>query len=204
MNLPSREECRQYFDEFRIPDNILKHCEMVNEVAVFLAKKLNEAGEHVNVDLVDRASLLHDIFKVVELTESFDVALNRPSEEQLSKWRELEIQINADNHEHAAEIYFGQKYPEMARVIAQHRYKAILDPGLDGWEEKIVYYADKLVAHDKVVSLKDRFEEGHKRYGVWPPSKEIQDIDDAVFALEKDIFNKLDITPEEVGELING
>ncbi|MEK7085852.1 MAG: hypothetical protein AAB953_02450, partial [Patescibacteria group bacterium] len=46
-------------------------------------------------------------------------------------------------------------------LIAGHGFFSIWK--LKTWEEKILYYADKRVDHDKVVDLKKRFEEGRKR-----------------------------------------
>ncbi len=50
---------------------------------------------------------------------------------------------------------------KIAKLIAGHGFFSIWK--LKTWEEKILYYADKRVDHDKVVDLKKRFEEGRKR-----------------------------------------
>ena len=39
-----------------------------------------------------------------------------------------------------------------------------VNEGFDSWEEKILYYADKIVMHDKITTLKERLKEGHSRY----------------------------------------
>ncbi len=53
----------------------------------------------------------------------------------------------------------GEK--KIADLIAKHGFFSIWK--LKTWEEKILYYADKRVDHDKIVNLKKRFEEGKKR-----------------------------------------
>ena len=57
VNLPSRDECYSILKEFEVPDGVMGHTELVNKIAVFLAKKLKQAGVDINVELVDRASL---------------------------------------------------------------------------------------------------------------------------------------------------
>jgi len=65
MNLPTKEQSLQYFEDYVVPRNIYRHCLVVREVANFLAKKLSESDVKINKELVDRVSLLHDLFKVV-------------------------------------------------------------------------------------------------------------------------------------------
>ncbi len=43
--------------------NVVEHSLVVNALAVYLAKKITEAGHLVDMDLVDTASILHDIAK---------------------------------------------------------------------------------------------------------------------------------------------
>ena len=110
-------------------------------------------------------------------------------------------------HEDAAYELFKDKYPEMALVIKKHGYRYIIDPELQpfGWEEKILTYADKRVAHDKIVTMKGRFKEGHQRYftnniddGL--SEEELSRIDLAFFELEKEIFDIIDIDPDKISE----
>lgn len=68
--LPTRKECFDIIKEYRLPLHILKHSLAVAKLAVFLAERLKEKGVTVNVELVDRACLLHDILKVCDLPES--------------------------------------------------------------------------------------------------------------------------------------
>ena len=49
---------------------------------------------------------------------------------------------------------------EIANLVKKHDFFAI--DNLNTWEEKIMYYADKRVDGDNVVSLKKRFKEGNK------------------------------------------
>ena len=106
-------------------------------------------------------------------------------------------------HEDAAYEVLKEKYPVLALTIKRHKYAAILDEqeGPRTWEEKIVYYADKRVMHDKVVSLGQRLEEGHKR-NTYLHHTEVQHkintskIDSLIYKLEQEIFQHTGIVED--------
>jgi len=77
MNLPTHEQCIEILDEHEVPENVRKHCFSVNKVAVFLALKLKQKGIEINIDLVDRASLLHDLDKIKTLGQGTHGQLSR-------------------------------------------------------------------------------------------------------------------------------
>jgi hypothetical protein len=147
-------------------------------LAVFLAERLKEKGVPVDVNLIDRACLLHDIFRICELKKS-------------------------EAHEDAAYNLLKEKYPVLALAVKKHRYSSLLDEKERPctWEEKLVYYADKRVMHDRIVPLKERLEEAHKRNAPRPkaqgginPAK----IDRLIYKLEEEIFSKIELNPDEV------
>ncbi len=83
---------------------------------------------------------------------------------------------------------FLQKLGErkLARLVLMHDFFNV--DRLKTWDEKIIYYADKRVAHDKVVSLHDRFEDGRKRN--FKDNKNIEEVlrtEKKAQALEKEI-----------------
>ena len=177
MKLPTREQCLGFYREIGTPENIMKHVNIVNRIAVFLAKKLKGNGVAINIDLVDRASLLHD----------------------LDKW----ICINDKRLNHGFETERILKeigYPEVGFYARQHRADLILE-GLETWEEKIIAYADRRTLHDKIVLLNERFDDLNIRY---PPKDKIKREKERQLSieLEKEIFSKLDFRPEELREKI--
>ena len=74
------------------------------------------------------------------------------------------------------------------------------------WEEKLVYYADKRVMHERIVSLKERLADGHKRnvhlHGTEAQSKtNTSKVDPLIYELEKEIceiigMDAADVTDE--------
>lgn len=169
MKIPNRTKClallRQYCrNEFK---HIIEHCNLVNKVAVFLAKKLREAGEEVNVKLVDAASLLHDIGKPAEIKQKAGNSIH-----------------------HVLALKILKEFPEVAEVVKKHVLSEAKN--CKTWEEKIVCYADSRVAHQIIVSLDERLADLRVRY-----PKHIKEIDryaQHVKKIEEEIFSKLAIS----------
>ncbi len=175
MSLPSREKCIALLHKYELPPHIIRHSEAVEKLAVFLAKKFNNSGIPVDVELVSRAALLHDIDKMQTLKPDFKHLHSKLSREILEK----------------------ENFPKLAIIAERHLLETILTENpFDCWEEKLVYYSDKRIKHDQLVSLQERFEYLLETYG---KEKEIFDrisiCKPKVEALEKEIFSNLDVTP---------
>lgn len=171
QTLPTRRKCYRLFEKYGTPQNVIKHCELVSKVAVYLASKLKDAGLLINTDLVERASLLHDIARL------------------------------SDQHaKRGAEIVSKEGYPALAEIIRKHRYDVIGERGLQTWEEKIVYYADKRAVYD-ILSIKERVKRWMRKY---PRHKEeIKCNLPLVHELEEEIFSKLEIKPTQLKDAIS-
>lgn len=198
-NLPTRKECLAIIKEYCVPPHIVKHSLTVAKLAVFLAKKLKGKGISIDINLVDRACLLHDIVRVCDFNGSDYSRFEQPvTAEDKAKWQQLRAKYEGLHHEYAAYNILKEKYPALALTIKKHRYKAILDEKEkpDTWEEKLVYYADKRVMHDKIMPLKERLTEAHKR-NVFFHDTEAQSriitarVDSLIYRLEKEIFDKI-------------
>jgi len=190
-SLPTRKECLALLAEYHVPPHIVSHSKAVAKLAVFLAQRLNENSTVIDIELLDRACLLHDLMRVFDFPEP-DYNLferNLPAEEKV-KWRRLRTKYKASSHEDAACDILKEQYPALALAIKRHRYMALLDEKEkpDTWEEKLLYYADKRVMHETIVPLKERLAEGHKRnvlsHGSEAQSKiniaKVDPIDDAI------------------------
>lgn len=204
--LPSRDQCYELIEECRVPAHIVAHSEAAAQLGVFLAERLNAAGRTVNTELVDRACLLHDLFRVCEFPlEDFSAFEPPPTEVDQATWRRLKAEYDGTRHEDAAAAFLSEAYPVLAETIRKHRYTAILD-GQDTprtWEEKLVYYADKRVMHDRIVPLRERLDEAHQRNAARRQAAGFDDadiirIDAAIFALEADLFDAIALEPDTV------
>jgi len=173
MRLPTKEECFELLKEYKVPQNIIDHSITVTKIAVFLAKKLKQKGIDVNVDLVEKASLLHDIDKI-------------PSLKDLTNHGEI-----------GREILVKKGLNDIADVTAVHIAESLEDGKVDTWEKKLVNYADKRVKHNSIVTIDERYDDLIQRYhhvseqGFNKMRKLIKDV-------EKQIFQNLDFKPEEL------
>jgi putative nucleotidyltransferase with HDIG domain len=189
--LPTRKQCFDIMKECGLPSHIVAHSLAVAGLAVFLAEKLKEKGIFVDVELIDRACLLHDIARPCDFRGSNGLghplrdcncskagpvpygtgqAVAEQSYELLpedkatclersrKKWQQLKAKYQGLCHEDIAYELLMKEYPELATTVKRHRYKAILDEKEKPttWEEKLVYYADKRIMHDRIVPLKER------------------------------------------------
>lgn len=177
-------------EEFRVPLHVRRHCAAVANFAVKLGEQLKAAGEKIDLDLLRRAALLHDMFRVVDF-KKFNPQNwpDKPSDEDIAFLEALRKKYAGRGHEEiAAEVLRERGFPEVAEVILKHRYLQI-QKGFDRWEEKILYYADKRTRHDAVVPLKERLEEGRRRNAPETAgTAESREIDEKIFALEAEIL----------------
>jgi len=212
LDLPTRAECFELIKQYHVPSNIVKHCLAVSKLAVFLAQKLKEKGLRVNVKLVDRACLLHDIVRICDFKElDYSRFEETISEEDKSKWNQIRQRYHNLCHEDAAYEILREKYSVLALTVKKHRYMSMLSENgrPTNWEEKLVYYADMRVMHDKIVPLKDRLEDGHRRnthmYGTDPQTiVNMAKVDSLIYQLEKEIFVEIGLEATAVtGEFID-
>lgn len=148
----TKKEIQKIYQEFHVPKHIIAHMKVVAKVAKNLALKLNRKKIKVNTDLIEKAALLHDVVRYVDFKDISDIDC----------WKNLWKKYHKIGHEKAmAKILKNRGENELAKLIAKHGFFSIWK--LNSIEEKILYYADKRVNKDKIVSLKTRFKEGKKR-----------------------------------------
>jgi len=137
--IPSREECLDILNKNKTPSNVIEHCKTVCKLAEDIAGKLINKGIEVNKKLVIAAALLHDI--------------EREKENHIAE---------------GTKLLKSMGFSEVSEVIKKHSLYGIEDENAQPKtiEEKIVFYADKRVKGDEIVSLRERFEDIKKRYNV--------------------------------------
>ena len=175
--IPTTEECMKLLEKYKLPDNILAHVTKVRDVAVRLAKELNNKGEHINIDLLNAAALLHDIDKMQTLGDKF------PQHGYVSQKILLKEGFSKD----------------FAHLVLLHKAEHLVDMKYNHWEEKLLAYADSRVLHDKVVPFKKRYEYAVNKYPHLRSPK-FQEAKQKVLKLEEFIFSKLDISPDDLND----
>jgi len=201
---PSEEECYRLLSEYHVPENIVRHSQQVTKIAVFLAEKLKKKGIEIDVGLVRAAGILHDIARPLNFKD-FSKAYIPPTEEDLKIWRELKNKYSGMGHTDAGYEIFKGKYPELALIIRRHNFMAVINDKPDTWEEKIINYSDKRVAHENIVTISERIIEGNKRWFKEHPDKkedkeETRKIKEINLDFEKEIFSIIGIDPDRLEE----
>ena len=197
------------YKKFRVPDHIASHMKTVAKVSLFIAKKITTKNpakkKKINLKLLKNAALLHDIVKICDFSETNPIFKDKKYvKEDKEIWLELKKKYHNLGHISAAsEILTDMGEPELARIIDKHRFTSIIDKDPanrpETLEEKILYYADKRVMHDKIVSIGERLKDGRKRY---IPNDEITDeeirVKDSLLKLEQELCEMAGMKPEDI------
>lgn len=167
--IPSLEKCYALMAEYAMRPNIVAHSVLVMDVALAIADHV-KSGVAINRDLVMAAALLHDI----------------------TKTRSLETK-----ERHAAtggRLLRELGFTAVAEIVEQHVIigKVDLQGALE--EREIVYYADKRVMHDKIVSIEERLRDLVDRYGLTEEIiRSIFNNRDLIFAIERKIAGSMNV-----------
>jgi uncharacterized protein len=178
--IPTVAQCFRLMDEYRMLDNIRNHSIIVARIANLLGEELRQAGLRLELPLVVTAALLHDIGKTACLDNDRDHAA------------------------YGREICLRHGMTELAPIVGDHvRFR---DNPAGGFSEyDIVFYADKRVTHDQVVSLEERETYILERYGRNDPHRVevIRAHCRSWRVVEERIFSRLGFTPAKLSGLID-
>lgn len=161
--------------------HIVRHSKRVTEVALLIGRKLNQSGQHLDLALIEAASLLHDI----------------------TKTKSLETR---ENHARTGgELLTSLGYPAVANIVCQHICLDSVSSEQDAVSEaELVNYSDKRVKNEEVVDIEERFRDVRERYAKKFPELQarLQEVQLETRLLEKKIFSKINISPEELGDIL--
>ena len=183
----NKKEIQKIYQEFRVPKHVIAHMQMVALIAKKLTSKMQKKGHDVDEKLLENAALLHDVVRCVDFKSIEEKNFTKkPQKKDLICWQKLWKKYHKIGHEKAmAQILRKKGEHKLANLIAKHGFFSIWK--LKTIEEKILYYADKRVDRDKIVSLKKRFSEGKKRN--MSPNDDLEFVkktEEKVFALERE------------------
>jgi putative nucleotidyltransferase with HDIG domain len=170
--IPNREECLRLMEQHGTLEHIIHHSLEVARVALFLSLELNKKGQTIDLDLVEAASLLHDLAK----TEC--------------------LKTKEDHAKTGRQLLKGMGYERVGEVVAQHIRLGKEGSSSTVSEEEVVNYADKRVMHDRIVLLEERFKDLVERYGKQPSGRNtLGQLKGEIRRIENKIFTILQIDP---------
>jgi uncharacterized protein len=138
--IPSIDECYKIMEERMMLPNIKKHSLQVMKVAAAITDHLR-IGVSINKGLVLAASLLHDI----------------------TKTRSLNTREHHDKT--GGDLLREMGYDNIADIVEEHVELKRYDVNEDLNEKEIVFYSDKRVTHDRIVTVEERVSDLLIRYG---------------------------------------
>lgn len=164
-DLPGLPDCKNIMAAHGVPENIQRHCHMTAKAAYALACMMNQAGVKVNTILTQRAALLHDLDKLASLNGQ------------------------GEHGRLGQQLLTALGYPALGRIVGKHVLDMVLDETIryDTWEEKLVYFADKLVEGERYVLVTERLAALGARYPVIKGKN--QALQQVLLQLEAEIFN---------------
>ena len=179
--VPSVRECFELMERYSMLHNIRAHSIMVQKIATLLALRLREAGENLDIEVVTAGALMHDIGKSLCLHSKEDHAAKG-------------VEICLENH-----------LEEIAGIVGEHIRLKEFEKTAPISEREVVYYADKRVNHDSIVSLNERLEYLLIQYGrneEWICER-IRDNFRQCREVERKLFRRLPFVPEALNCLID-
>ncbi len=160
--------------------NIKHHSIVVARVAEIITSGLIAAGHKLSMDRIIAGALLHDIGKTACLDNDDDHAAK------------------------GVEICLAHNLDPIADIVGEHVILTNYSPENNFAEREIVYYADKRVNHDQVVSLAERLAYILERYGLnnIVRCQAIKNNYTLCQDLEKKMFSFLSFEPVDIPELL--
>lgn len=117
--VPDKEEIIQMFQKNETPENVFRHCKIVAEGALYLARRLNSHGMQLDEQLIYVAALLHDVRR-----------------------------LQKKHADRGCELLLKEGYPQVADLIRQHHEldKLFLDEAAVVYYADKRYMGDKFVS----------------------------------------------------------
>lgn len=159
-------------------ENIKAHSIVVARIAEFLAVG---RGNGVSTELAVVAALLHDIGKTQCLhTDKNHAFVGR-------------------------DICLSHGLDDVATIVAEHVILDVAFPEQEISAKEIVYYADKRVNHDQIVSLEERLAYIIDKYGKGNAliHEAIRRNFQRCFLIEEELFSRLDCRPEQLASFLD-
>ena len=122
---PDKERCAELMKEYCVPEDIVSHGEQVAELALSIARQLEDCGIFLNTGLLESACLLHDIMRA-----------------------------KTHHAREGMELLLQAGYPGAAILVGSHMDLSDGVCG-DIGEKELLFLADKLCRKGRIVDLED-------------------------------------------------
>ena len=162
MPLPTEEDIVAWRKEVALPDRICQHCDAVRTHALDLAKQLQDRGVILRPQALTIAALIHDLLRFIDFVPGGGHGPDESTE--APEWEVFKKKYEGKEHEAACAALLRERgYSELASIVEVH---GLMTPAPDRptIEQRLLFYTDKCVKMDEVVTLEERFEDFRVRY----------------------------------------
>lgn len=162
--LPSQEQIDRWREEFFLSHAICRHCDAVAETAVRLGQALLQRGQLVRLDALRSAGAVHDLLRFVDFHRGTGHVEEEIHPQRARIWEEVKTRYPQMRHEAAiAQFLTDEGFSELAEIVRPHGL-TLSNATRITTEQRLLYYADKRVKLDEVVSLDERLRDFTVRY----------------------------------------
>lgn len=186
--LPTNEQIDKWREEVLLPEHIIAHCEAVGSTAEKVGKALLDRGIIARPHVLLTAGKMHDLLKFVDFDGSQDHLFPDMSDRQ-STWNVIKARFANMKHEEACCTFLHDHgFEQLGTIIKPHG--SAEKPGFERTmtEQLILYYADKRVCNDRVVTIAERFEDFRNRYADGKMTPLARKLEDEALEAEKRLF----------------
>lgn len=182
--LPSPVQIADWRREVLLQEHIIRHCDAVGGLAEKLAHALLQRNIVARPLAVRRAGEVHDLLRFIDFKPESNQHFPA-TDEQYRLWGTMKKHYAGLKHEAACTQFLAERgYAALGKIVETHGLLFnFLAP--ETTEQKILFYADKRVNVDHVVTLDERFTDFRSRYGESPNSdiwlKEARKIESELF-----------------------
>ncbi len=186
-SLPTEDGISEWRNTSQLPAHIIAHCEAVAAFSMTLADQLIDRGQIIRKEALCRSAQIHDLFRFLDFRPGGHPDNDHPPGARIV-WDTIRGQFPGMHHEQAcAEFLRERGFGVLSKIVAVH---GLSNPPPEGAtiEQKLLFYADKRVLLDHVVTLEERFADFAKRYGGGRVSDEAKEWYAMTKWMEEEIF----------------
>lgn len=164
VTYPSYEDILQWRNDAMLPVHIQAHSDAVAKFSVQCAELLMQEGILIRPLLLQRAGELHDLFRFIDFRPGAAPAGMKHDEKSMETWEQWKKHFPGMRHEAACATFLREKkYEALARIIEVHGLQ-LPSPERATIEQKLLFYADKRMNGERIVSIDERFTDFMHRY----------------------------------------
>lgn len=164
VDFPTRKDIEKWRKDTMLPQHIASHCDAVAAFALQCGEALSRQGIIFRPLLLQRAAELHDLLRFVDFRKGAEPAGIVNDAKSLTVWEEWKNRYTGLRHEAACAAFLREKHFDALATIIEVHGLQLPSPIRTTIEQKLLFYADKRVNVDRVVSLNERFEDFMHRY----------------------------------------